>query len=183
MFSFLLTFVIPITDFIRMIINCYIDIDTYSWYTFCDFFNMIRNGWDGISCNLDFWLVVLFSWWSRSHCFSFTVLLFSSMELFFNYFIMYNWLNIICNWMGIICYLSFSVCLYLWSLFFILFVWILVWFISYKSITFKVIFLPWWFLMFLLLSTIWWSASFWSWTFLFCHIFFMELMHKIDDLL
>ena len=184
MFSFLLTFVIPITDFIRMIINCYINIDTNSWYTFCDFFNMIRNCWNGISCNFNFRFVMLFSWWSGSNCFSFAVFLFTSMEFFFNYFIMYNWLNIICNWMSVIFYFSSSVWLYLWGWYFIFFIWILIWFISYKSITLKVIFLPWlFFLLFLLFSNIRWFASFWSWTFLFCHVFFVELVHKINDLL
>jgi len=186
---------------ILVIYNC--------WYTFCYFFYMIRNGWDLIKIlimvnlssyrlfkfnhwlvmffylsnwlvmffYLNNWLVVLLSWWSRSHsCGLF--LLIATVEFFFYDFVMFNWLNIIFHRN-----FSFSSFLNLRNLCFILFIRILIWLVSDKPVSLKVIFLSRLFLLFFLLSTIRWFAGFWCWALLFSHIFIVELMHKVNDLL
>ena len=204
---FCLTFVIPITNsvvvwnFINVsnwyLILALIFIMCDSWcYTFYHFFNMIRNGWDGIKImmnNLNFWLflfnywlVMLFnfklwfvvlSWRSRSNSCG-LLLPIASVELFFFDFIMVlNWLNIIVYYRN----LSFRSFYWRRKCLITFIIRFLIWFISNKPISLKVIFLSW--LFFFLLSTVWWFACFRSWALLFSHIFLVKFMHKVNDLL
>jgi hypothetical protein len=140
-----------------------------SWcYTFYHFFNMIRNGWDGIKIMMnnlnfwlflfDYWLVMIFnfklwfvvlSWRSRSNSCG-LLLPIASVELFFFDFIMVlNWLNIIVYYRN----LSFRSFYWRRKCLITFIIRFLIWFISNKPISLKVIFLSW--LFFFLLSTVW----------------------------
>ena len=139
---FYLTFVIPITysvfgSFISMCINILMLVLNNSWNTFYYFLYMIRNGWDLIKIwlnMLNFWLVMLLSWRSRSHSFGFRFFLIATMEFFFYYFIMLNRLDVVIYW-------NLSFFLYLRNLCFVLFIRILIGLVSNKPISLEVILL------------------------------------------